>query len=99
MRFQSIHCEKEIKCSTSLVFYLFSPTRLINSIKHERSCKILYFFNVLIESISDFILFSKEFVYDIVHYKKILVICSLNEVKFAISTPTELCLKKRILHE
>ena len=66
MRFQSIHCEKEIKCSTSLTFYLFSPTRLINSIKHEHSCKIFYFFNVLIESISDFILFSKEFVYDIV---------------------------------
>ena len=26
----------------SLAFYLFSPTRLINSIKHEHSCKILY---------------------------------------------------------
>ena len=24
--------------------YLFSPTRLINSIKHEHSCKILYVF-------------------------------------------------------
>ena len=35
-------CEKEIKCSASLAFYLFSPTRLINSIKHEHSCKILY---------------------------------------------------------
>ena len=34
--------EKEIKCSASLAFYLFSPTRLINSIKHEHSCKILY---------------------------------------------------------
>ena len=27
----------------ALVFHLFSPTRLINSIKHEHSCKILYF--------------------------------------------------------
>ena len=26
----------------SLAFYLFSPTCLINSIKHEHSCKILY---------------------------------------------------------
>ena len=26
----------------SLAFYLFSPTRLINLIKHEHSCKILY---------------------------------------------------------
>ena len=26
----------------SHAFYLFSPTRLINSIKHEHSCKILY---------------------------------------------------------
>ena len=32
-------CEKEIKCSASLAFYIFSPTRLINSIKHEHSCK------------------------------------------------------------
>ena len=31
------------KCSTSLAFYLFSPTCLIKSIKHEHSCKILYF--------------------------------------------------------
>ena len=35
-------CEKEIKCSASLAFYLFSSTRWINSIKHEHSCKILY---------------------------------------------------------
>ena len=28
--------------SASLTFYLFSPTRLINSIKHEHSYKILY---------------------------------------------------------
>ena len=28
--------------SASLAFYLFSPTRLINSIKHEHSCKILF---------------------------------------------------------
>ena len=26
----------------SLAFYLFSPTHVINSIKHEHSCKILY---------------------------------------------------------
>ena len=38
-------CEKEIKCSASLAFYLFSPTRLINLIKHEHSCKILYLCN------------------------------------------------------
>ena len=31
-------CEKEIKCSVLLLF----PTCLINSIKHEHSCKILY---------------------------------------------------------
>ena len=35
-------CEKEIKCEASLAFYLFSSTCLINSIKHEHSCKILY---------------------------------------------------------
>ena len=33
---------KEIKCSASLAFYLFTPTRLINSIKNEHSYKILY---------------------------------------------------------
>ena len=31
-----------IKYSTSLAFYLFSSTHLINSIKHEHSCNILY---------------------------------------------------------
>ena len=31
----------------SLAFYLFSPTRLINSIKNEHSCKILYVFTAL----------------------------------------------------
>ena len=36
--------KKEIKCSASLTFYLFSPTCLINSIKHEHSCKILYLY-------------------------------------------------------
>ena len=34
--------EKEIKCEASLAFYLSSVTGLINSIKHEHSCKILY---------------------------------------------------------
>ena len=34
--------QKAIKCSTSLAFYRFPPTRLINSIKHEHLCKILY---------------------------------------------------------
>ena len=29
----------------SLALYLFFPTRLINSIKHEHSCKILYVFS------------------------------------------------------
>ena len=42
------HCEKEIKCSASLAFYLFNPTRLINSIKHEHSFKILYSFNIIL---------------------------------------------------
>ena len=36
-----------IKCSTGLAFYHFSPSRLINSIKHEHSCKILYFIYLL----------------------------------------------------
>ena len=36
---------KKIKCSASLAFYLFSPSCLINSIKHEHSCKILYVFS------------------------------------------------------
>ena len=31
-----------IKCSTSLAFYLLFSTRLINSIKPESSCKILF---------------------------------------------------------
>ena len=39
------HCEKEIKCSASLTFYFCFPTHLINSIKHEHSCKILYIQN------------------------------------------------------
>ena len=38
-------CEKKIECSASLAFYLFSLTLLINSIKHEHSCKILYICN------------------------------------------------------
>ena len=33
--------------SLRLAFYLFSPTRLINSLKHEHSCKILYLLNEL----------------------------------------------------
>ena len=45
-------CEKEMKCSASLAFYLFSPTRLINSIKLEHSCKILYVFETLLESLT-----------------------------------------------
>ena len=31
------------KFLASLAFYLFSPTRLINSIIREQSCKIVYF--------------------------------------------------------
>ena len=38
--------KKRKKCSASLAFYLFSPTCLINSIKHEPSCKILYLVNL-----------------------------------------------------
>ena len=34
-----------IECSASLAFYRFSSTRLINSIKHEDACKILYLYN------------------------------------------------------
>ena len=33
---------EEIKCSTRLLFYLFCSTRLINSIKHQHACQILY---------------------------------------------------------
>ena len=33
---------KEVKCSASIAFDLFSPTHSINSIKHENSCKIFY---------------------------------------------------------
>ena len=33
---------KSDKSSASLAFYLFSSTRLINSIKHEHSFKVLY---------------------------------------------------------
>ena len=38
----STGCEIETKCTESLTFYLSSSTRLIDSIKHELSCKILY---------------------------------------------------------
>ena len=38
---------KEIKCSASLAFNLFSPTHLINSIKHEHSYKIFYLSSAL----------------------------------------------------
>ena len=31
-----------IKCSASLAFYLFFSSHLLNSIKHDHSCKILY---------------------------------------------------------
>ena len=33
-----------IKCLASIAFYHFFPTHLINSIKHEHSCKILYIY-------------------------------------------------------
>ena len=33
---------KRDKMQASLAFYLFSPTRLIKSIKHELSCKIFH---------------------------------------------------------
>ena len=33
---------KEIKCEARIAFYLFSQTCLINPIKHEHSCEILY---------------------------------------------------------
>ena len=40
--FNKLVAKKEINCSASLLaFYLFNSTRLINSIKHEHSCKIL----------------------------------------------------------
>ena len=39
----------EIKCSANLAFYLFSPTSLINTIKHEHPCKILYLFDKAID--------------------------------------------------
>ena len=46
-------CEKEIKQLAGLTFYLFSPTCSINSIKHERSCKILFIFKQIgVKSVS-----------------------------------------------
>ena len=33
---------KEIKCEACRAFYLFSPTRLINSIIQEHECYILF---------------------------------------------------------
>ena len=33
---------KSIKCVSSLIFYDFSLTHLMYSIKYEHSCKILY---------------------------------------------------------
>ena len=42
IKFIKLGAKKEIKCLASLTIYLFSSTRLINSIKHEHSCKILY---------------------------------------------------------
>ena len=38
----SLRKKDKMKCSASLAFYRFSLTRLINSIKHEHSCKIFY---------------------------------------------------------
>ena len=32
--------EKEIKCSASLAFDLFTPTSLLNSFKHEHLCNM-----------------------------------------------------------
>ena len=48
IEFIKIVAKKAIKCSASLTFYRFSPTRLINSIKHKHSCKILYLAVLLI---------------------------------------------------
>ena len=42
IEFMKLVAKKEIKCEASLAFYLLSSTRLVNSIKHEHSCKILY---------------------------------------------------------
>ena len=39
---------KKDKCSASLAFYLFPPPRLVKSIKHEHSCKILYISNDIV---------------------------------------------------
>ena len=36
---------KVITCSATLAFYRFSLTRLINLIKPEQSCKLLYLSN------------------------------------------------------
>ena len=40
LEFIKLVAKKVIKCLASLTFYHFSPTHLINSIKHEHSCKI-----------------------------------------------------------
>ena len=44
IKFIKLTLRKRKKCSTSLAFYLVFQTRLINSIKHEHSCKIHYIF-------------------------------------------------------
>ena len=46
--------QKRDKCSASLAFYFFSSTFLINSLKPEHSCKILYLSFVIVTFIVNF---------------------------------------------
>ena len=44
--------EKAMKCLASLTNYRLSPTHLINSVKHEHSSKILYYYKCSIVVLS-----------------------------------------------
>ena len=50
--------KKQEKCLASLKLYLFSPTHLTNSMKHDHSFKILYIINrtdALVQGITSWI--------------------------------------------
>ena len=46
IEFIKLVAKRVIKCLASYASYLFSSTHLINSIKHELSCKIYYTFYI-----------------------------------------------------
>ena len=77
---------KRDKCSASFTFDLFSPTHLINLIKHEHSCKILY------------ILYCRNFQkaseYTITYQGSHIWISELNNLKYYLSSYHPVPLKK-----